>query len=85
MFAHPDQLPFSDEAFRCSCGDLDTEAEWNHLGSGHREALIVSAGQGYSSGISASRWTARTMTHLLRDCAAYRFQNTGSTSNFKKT
>ena len=85
MYAHPDQLLFSDEAFRYSRDDFDTEAEWNHLGAGHREALIVRAGQGNHAGLAASRWTARTVTHLLRNCAAYQFHNTGSTSNFKKT
>ena len=85
MYAHPDRLLFSDEAFRYSRDDFHSEAVWNHLGSGHGEALIVRAGQGNPPGLAASRWTARTVTHLLRNCAAYQFHNTGSTSNFKKT
>ena len=97
VYAHPDRLLFSDEAFRYSRDDLDTEAEWNHLGAGHREALIVRSGQGLHGGLTASQWpappvthlanrrTARTVTHLLRNCAAYQFHNTGLTSNFKKT
>ena len=84
-YAHPDQLLFTEEAFRYSPDDLDTKAEWNHLGAGHREALIVGAGQGKHTGEATSRQTARTVTHLLRNCAAYQFHNTGSTSNFKKT
>ena len=84
-YAHPDQLLFTEEAFRYSRDDLDTEAEWNHLGAGHREALIVGAGQGKHTGEATNRQTARTVTHLLRNCAAYQFHNTGFTSNFKKT
>ena len=85
VYAHPDQLLFSDEAFRYSRDDFESEALWNHLGAGHREAQIVSAGQGNHPELAANRQTARTVTHLLRDCAAYQFHNTGSTSNFKKT
>ena len=85
MYAHPDQLLFSDEAFRYSSDDFETEAQWSHLGGGHREALIVSAGQENHGRSATSRQTARTVTHLLRNCAAYQFHNTGSTSNFKKT
>ena len=85
MHAHPDQLLFSDEAFRYSRDNFESEAVWNHLGAGHREAQIVSAGQGNHPGLAANRQTARTVTDLLRDCAAYQFHNTGSASNFKKT
>ena len=84
-YAHPDQLLFSEEAFRHSRDGIDTEAEWNHLGAGHREALIVRSDQGIHGGLAASRRTARTMAHLLRNCAAYQFHNTGVASSFKKT
>ena len=85
VYAHPDQLLFSDEAFRYSRDDFESEAGWIHLGAGHREAQIVRAGQGNHPGLAANRQTAWTVTHLLRDCAAYQFHNTGATSNFKKT
>ena len=85
VYAHPDQLLFSNEAYRYSRDDLESEAVSNHLGAGHREAQIVSAGQGYNEGSAASRKTALTVTNLLRNCAACQFHNTGSTSNFKKT
>ena len=84
-YAHPDQLLFSEEAFRYSRDGLDTDAEWNHLGAGHREALIVRSGQGIHGGLTAGRRTADTVTHLLRNCAAYQFHNTGLTSSLKKT
>lgn len=85
MYADPDQLLFSDEASRYSRDDLDTEAEWNHLGAGHRESLIVRSDQGFHGGPTASRRTAHTVTHLLRNCTAYQFHSTGFTSNLKKT
>lgn len=85
VYAHPDRLLFSDEAFRYNRDDLESEAVWNHLGAGHHEAQIVSARQGNHPELAANRQTAWTVTHLLRDCAAYQFHNTGSASNFKKT
>ena len=85
MYAHPDQLLFSDEAFRYSRDDFGTEAPWIHLGAGHREAQIVRAGQGNFERLAANQQTARMVTHLLRNCAAYQFHNTGPTSAFKKT
>ena len=85
-YAHPDQMMFVDEAFRYTRDEFDSEAPWNHLDSGHREARIVEAGQTHDTGQVpvANRKTARTVTHLLRSCGAYQFHNTGSTSNFKK-
>ncbi len=86
-YAHPDQLLFTEEAFRYSRDDIDDKAPRHYLGSGHREARIVEAGHPggapQASGVPAQ--TARTIAYLLRDCAAYQFHNTGSTSNFKKS
>ena len=85
-YAHPDRLIFTEEAFRYSRDDHADEAGWNHLGNGHSEARIVEAGQSgdvtKSLGLNAK--TARTVTYLLRNCAAYQFHNTGAKSNFKK-
>ena len=83
--AHPDQLIFTEEAFRYSRDDLAGEAGWTHLGSGHREARIVEAGQsGGASPSNPNAKTARTITYLLRNCASYQFHNTGAKSNFMK-
>ena len=60
VYAHPDQLMFLDEKFRCSHGDLEAEPGWQHLGSGHREAQIVGTGQSNHIEQTASRQTART-------------------------
>ena len=85
-FAHPDQLLFTKEAFRYSRDDFDTEAAWNYLDSGHREARIVEVGQAHGVGaLGSSAQTARTVTYLLRNCRAFQFHNTGTTSNFKKS
>ncbi len=85
-YAHPDRLIFTEEKFRYSRDDLDDEAPWTHLGSGHREARIIEAGQsgGASQSSDLNARTARTITYLLRNCAAYQFHNTGAKSNFKK-
>ncbi len=81
--AHPDRLMFTREAFRFSRRDLPSEAPWTHLASdGYREAQIVEAAQSpQPSGVNPT--TARTITHLLRNCAAYQFHNTSGSSNFK--
>ena len=84
--AHPDQLLFTEEAFRYSRDDLGGDAAWNHLEAGGREALIVEAGQSreaaQTTGVHPQ--TARTVTHLLRNCASYQFHNTGVSSSFTK-
>ena len=43
--AHPDRFFFTEECFRFSRAGLPTEAEWQHLGSGQREAGIVEVAQ----------------------------------------
>ena len=85
-YAHPDRLIFTEEAFRYSRDDHDGEAGWTHLGSTHREARIVEAGQsgGASQTSNPNAKTARTITYLLRSCASYQFHNTGAKSKFKK-
>lgn len=80
---HPDRFMFAEEAFRFSRQDWATEAPWNYLGSGHREAAIVDAAHSApSTGISSV--TARVIVHLLRNCAVYQFHDTSDNSNFKK-
>ena len=80
---HPDRFMFADEAFRFSRHKLTTQARWNHLGSGHREAAIVEAAQSPQSA-EFNPVTARVIVHLLRDCAVYQFHDTSDSSNFKK-
>ncbi len=73
--AHPDRFIFTEEAFRFSHKDFDTEAGWQYLGSSHPEAKIVEA---------QSNTTARVIVNLLRNCAVYQFHDTSDTSDFKK-
>ena len=80
---HPDRFMFADEAFRFSREGRTTEAPWNHLGSGHREAAIVDAAQSRQS-TDFNPVTARVIVHLLRNCAVYQFHDTSDSSNFKK-
>lgn len=47
--AHPDRFLFTDEAFRFSREGYLTEADWQHLGSGHSEAKIVESAQASQS------------------------------------
>jgi len=81
--AHPDRFVFTDEAFRFSRKERDTEAPWQHLGSGHSEAKIVEAAQaGDSAGVNPM--TARVLVGLLNRCAAYQFHDTSQDSPIKK-
>ena len=81
--AHPDRFMFTEEAFRFSRSDRSTEAPWNYLGSGHREAAIVEAAHSAPSS-EVNPDTARVIVHLLRSCSVYQFHDTSDTSNFKK-
>ena len=81
--AHPDRFMFTEEAFRFSRNGWLTEASWNHLGSGHREAGIVEAAHSTVSS-EFNLATARVIVHLLRSCSVYQFHDTSDTSNFKK-
>ena len=80
--AHPDRLIFTEEAFRFSHTDVSGEAPWQHLGSSHGEAQIVEVAQRGTSA-SVNLTTARTILHLLRDCAVYQFHDTSQDSTFK--
>lgn len=82
-YAHPDRFFFAEEAFRFSDAARDTEAPWQYLDSGHREAQIVEASQSAEyPGVSTQ--TARVITGLLRSCAVYQFHDTSDDSNFNK-
>ena len=81
--AHPDRFFFAEEAFRFSDTARDTEAPWQYLDSGHREAQIVEASQS-AEYPGVSTLTARVITRLLRSCAVYQFHDTSDDSNFNK-
>lgn len=84
--AHPDRFFFSDESFRFSTGTYPTEAKWQFLGSGHREAMIVEvaySGRESNEFIDVNRTTARVIANLLRNCAVFQFHDTSDNSSFK--
>ncbi len=82
-YAHPDRFVLTEECFRFSSGDRPTEAQWQHLESGHPEAEIVRVAQsGEYHGINIT--TARVIVNLLRSCAVYQFHDTSDASHFKK-
>ena len=82
-YAHPDRFMFTDEALRFNREGWDTEAAWQHLGSGHSEAKIVEATRSAEySGVDPT--TARVLVHLLRRCAVYQFHDTSEDSRIKK-
>ncbi len=80
--AHPDRFIFTDEAFRFSRGGFETEANWQHLGSGHTEVRILEAAQS-PDGRGVNPETARVIVNLLRRCSVFQFHDTSDSSNFK--
>ena len=80
--AYPDRFFFSDESFRFNSSDLHTTAGWQHLGSGHREAMIVEAAQSQGSA-GVNPITASVIVNLLRNCSVYQFHDTSDGSSLK--
>ena len=95
--AHPDRFFFSEESLRYSASAYPTEAKWQHLGSGHQEAMIVEMAQSGRQNVlemestrgesneflDVNRTTARVITNLLRNCAVFHFHDTSDKSSFK--
>ena len=81
-YAQPERLIFTDESFRFSRPSFPSDAEWQVLDSGHREAEIVQIAQ--TTGYAGPTRTASTIVYLLRNIAAYQFHDTSYESNFKK-
>ena len=76
-YAQPDRLIFTKEAFR------RTDADWQHLGSGHTEAKIVEVIPPHAP-LANHRFTTQFIVGLLRSCSVYQFHDTSDSSNFKK-
>ena len=95
--AHPDRIFFSEESLRYSASAYPTEAKWQHLGSGHQEAIIVEMAQSgrqnvlemestrgeFNEFLDVNRTTARVITNLLRNCAVFHFHDTSDKSRIK--
>ena len=82
-YAQPDRLIFTEEGFRFSRPNFETDAEWQYLDDTHNEAKIVDAAQ-TDAYTRTNRNTARVIVHLLRNVAVYQFHDTSDGSNFKK-
>ena len=81
--AHPDRFIFTEEAYRFSATHYATDAPWQYVTSGHREAGIVDVAQAWSS-VGPNPVIARVIVHLLKGCQVFQFHDTSDTSNFKK-
>ena len=82
--AYQDRFIFTDESFRFSRTGEDSEADWQHLGSGHAEARLVEAAQG-SVDLPVNVTTARTIRFLLTSSATFQFHDTSRESRFKQS
>ena len=80
-FGAPDRFFFGEESFRFTRDGAVTEANWQTLESGHREAKLPEAAQGVIPGVNDT--TARVIAALLRSCSVYQFHDTSDGSNFK--
>lgn len=82
-YAHPDRLVFTDEAFRYSKKDSNLLAKWQHLGSTHREAELLTVA--YSNeDVGLNKKTARMIADFLKNCGTYQFHDTSEESFFNK-
>lgn len=79
-----ERLFFAAEAFRFRNAADDNAAQWQDLGSGHREARLpeIAPGGAYP-GVNPQ--TARAVLRQLRSCAVYQFHDTSHFSNLKKS
>ena len=82
VWAQPDRLIFTDESFRFSSDGTNTQADWQSLDSGHGESRLVEAAQRQAP--ERNLTTAKTILHLLRNCAVYQFHDTSHDSRFKQ-
>ena len=82
-YAHPDRFFFTEERFRFSRSGYETDANWQDLESGHREARIVEVAQSPDE-VGVNKITASVIVNLLRNCSAYQFHDTSDTSDLKR-
>lgn len=73
-------LFFIEERYRYTDPKKGGEAPWIRLDSGAKEAQLPLALNDAKT--ESARTTARTVTHLLRQCTAYQFHDTATDSGF---
>lgn len=81
-YGAPDRFVFTEERLRFSRGDIEGQAPWQSLGSGHTEARIHSAAQGRFADVNET--TARVVRRLLQDCGTFQFHDTSAGSSMKR-
>ena len=82
-YAYPDRLVFDQEAFRYGYESLEQRHDWQYLGSGQREARIVSlARSARTSDLEAN--ALRSIVDSFRHRSLYQFHDTSGRSNFKR-
>ena len=82
-YSHPDRLSFGAEALRCRRNGSARPADWQDLGSGHREANLLLAAQS-GEFPHVDRDAAQTVVKALRQCVVYHFHNTDDRSHIKQ-
>ena len=82
-YAHPDRLSFGGESIRCHNGDSTAAADWQDLGSGHREANLLLAAQS-GEFPHVDRKAAQAVVKALRQCVVYHFHNTDDRAYIKQ-
>ncbi len=70
-----DTLIFSDERYRFTRPEWETQANWNSLGAGHKEPELLKAAHEHQ--------TARVIHTLLRKIVVYQFHNTSDNSRIR--
>lgn len=75
--AAPDTLIFAEEKFRFIPKEYRGVKNWISLGSGHREANLISRAE-------KGDLTARFILSLMRQCVVYQFHNTSETARIKQ-
>lgn len=80
--AEQELFRFTEERFRDAGSNSGGPGPWSDLGSGHREANLVSVGRGAAA--RDDKPMARAIIEALEDTGAYHFPNTTKPSRFKK-
>ncbi len=76
--ASPDTLIFVDEKYRYSRHDMESEAVWTNIGSGHRESKLIDDARGHDNK------TAKFILSLLKRCIVHQFHNTSETARIRQ-
>ena len=82
-YAYPDRFVFDHEAFRYGYESFGQRYDWQYLGSGQKEARIVSLARSSRTFDPGAR-PLRIIVDSFRHRALYQFHDTSGRSNFKR-